>query len=62
MTELKCYNLKSLAGLYAVDVRTLKKMLKEKQIDVKPVGNIYTVKDVEQIFTALGVPGKKSIN
>ncbi|MDD4699209.1 MAG: hypothetical protein PHV07_02990 [Oscillospiraceae bacterium] len=58
MAELKCYNLKSLAGLYGVDVRTLKSMLKEKKISVKPVGNIYTVKDVEKIFDVLGMPAK----
>lgn len=56
--DVKCYNLKSIAGLYGVDVRTLKKMFREKEINVKPVGNIYTVKDVEIIFDKLGVPEK----
>ncbi len=52
----KCTNLKSLASQYGVSVVTFKKMLKEKGIVIKRVGNTILPKDVERIYREFGMP------
>lgn len=52
----KCTNLKSLASQYGVSVATFKKILKEKGIVIKRVGNTILPKDVERIYKEFGMP------
>lgn len=54
--EKKCTNLKSLASQYGVSVVTFRKMLKEKGIVIKRVGNTIMPKDVERIYREFGIP------
>jgi hypothetical protein len=54
--EIKCYNLKAIAALYKVDIRTLKKIMMVQELKIKRIGKIYTVKEVTEIFECLGVP------
>jgi len=57
--QLQCYNLKALAGLYKISTTTIKKKFKDLKIK-RPVGNIYTIAQVQEIFDKMGWPEEKT--
>lgn len=55
--EVRPHNLKELAHLYKVDVRTFTKWLRPYKDEIGIiVGRVFTVKQVETIFDKLGYP------
>ena len=56
--SLKPYNLKELAGMYGVSVRTLSKWIEPFAGQIgKRIGYFYTIPQVKTIFLNLGLPG-----
>jgi len=59
VTEIKPYTTKELANMYEVDRRTFSRWIRpyNNAIGVR-IGFYYTVLQVQEIFKALGLPGK----
>ncbi len=56
--EIKPYNLKELASIYGVSVRTVKIWITMHQLVIgRKKGRLYTALQVKIIFEKLGLPG-----